>query len=90
MIELTPTQRLEWLRDQSDIADSHGILDDLVAQYERFLETTNTSEDELIRRFMDKELSKQYMEAAGKFGDLVFDALSEIGKRSRFHRLVVV
>jgi hypothetical protein len=90
MVELTPTQRLQWLRNEPCTSDSHQILDALIAQYERFLETTNASEMELIDRFMDKENSKEYMEAAGKFGDLVFDALDAIGKRSRFHRLLVV
>lgn len=90
MTELTPTQRLEWLRDQPFIAESRTILDNLLEQYERFLETTNASEEELINRFMDKAVSREYMDAAGKFGDLVFDALEEIGKRSPFHRLVVV
>jgi hypothetical protein len=90
MTELTPTQRLEWLRGQPFVSESHQVLDDLLAQYEHFLETTNVSENALIERFMNKELSKEYMEAAGKFGDLVFDALDGIGRRSRFHRLVVV
>ena len=90
MIELTPTERLEWLRGQSYISDSHEILDALLTQYELFLTTTNASEEELILRFMDKEKSKEYLDAAGKFGDLVFDALDGIGKRSGFHRLVVV
>jgi hypothetical protein len=90
MIELTPTQRLEWLRDQPSISHSYSILDTLLAQYERFLETTNIAEDELIRSFMDKDVSREYMEASGEFGDLVFEALDAIGKRTRFHRFVVV
>jgi hypothetical protein len=90
MIELTPTQRLEWLRDQPSISHSYGTLDTLLVQYERFLETTNIAEDELIRSFMDKDVSREYMDASGKFGDLVFDALDGIGKRTRFHRFVVV
>jgi hypothetical protein len=90
MIELTPTQRLEWLRDRPHLSHSQAILNALLDQYERFLETTNIAEDELIKRFMDKDVSKEYMDASGKFGDLVFDALDGIGQRGRFHRLVVV
>jgi hypothetical protein len=90
MTEFTPTQRLEWLRSQPFVSESHQVLDDLLAHYQHFLETTNVSEGELIERFMNKEVSKGYMDAAGKFGDLVFDALDGIGKRSRFHRFVVV
>jgi len=90
MTELTPTQRLEWLLSQSFISESHQILANLLVHYERFLETTNVSEDDLIDRFMNKEASKEYMGAAGRFGDLVFDSLDGIGKRSRFHRFLVV
>jgi hypothetical protein len=90
MTKLTPTQRLEWLRTQPFVSDSHQVLDDLLVHYEQFLKATNISEDKLIERFMNKEASKEYMAAAGKFGDLVFDALDGIGKRSRFHRFVVV
>jgi len=62
----------------------------LLTQYQEFLETTNAAEDKLIERFMHKEKSKEYMDAAGKFGDLMFDAMDGIGKRSRFHRFVVI
>ena len=90
MIELTPTGRLEWLREQPYLSDTHRVLDVLLAQYEKFLETTNASEEELIECFMNKIKATEYLEAAGRFGDLVFDALSGIGQRSRFHKLVVV
>lgn len=90
MTELTPTERLEWLREQHCVSDSDQIIDNLLEQYERFLEATNAAEDELIERFKNKQESEKYMKAAGKFGDLVFDALDVIGKRSRFHRLAVV
>jgi hypothetical protein len=48
------------------------------------------SREGAITRFMDKEQSKKYMESAYQFGDLVFKALTEIGKGTRFHRLLVV
>ena len=57
---------------------------------ELFLKSTNVPEAELITQFMDKEKSKAYLEAAGQFGDLIRDALEAIGKRGRFHRLIVV
>jgi hypothetical protein len=90
MIELTPTQRLEWLRDQPYLAGAQDVLNELLAKYEKFLETTNASESDLIGRFMDPDLSRRFMEAASQFGDSVFDALDGIGKRSRFHRLLVI
>jgi hypothetical protein len=90
MIALTPTQRLEWLRDQPFLADARNVLSDLLAKYEKFLVTTNASESDLIDRFLDPVLSQEFMEAASQFGDDVFDALDGIGKRSRFHRLLVI
>jgi hypothetical protein len=90
MIGLTPTQRLEWLMKQPYLADSHKTLSNLLDQYEKFLETTNIEEKELIHRFRDKITSQAYMSAAYTFGDLVFEALTSIGKGNRFHRLLIV
>jgi hypothetical protein len=90
MIGLSPTQRLEALRDDPALADSHQIIDELLSQYERFLETTNAAEDELITRFLDKAFSGEAMRDAYTFGDSVFKVLNSIGKENRFHRLLVV
>jgi hypothetical protein len=90
MIALTPTGRLEWLRDQNYLSDAKDTIEKLIRQYEMFLETTDAPEPELINRFMDKEQTRTYFESASEFGDLVFDALTRIGKNSRFHRLLVV
>lgn len=90
MIERTPTERLGWLRNQAYLSDTHHVLDSLLDQYEQFLESTNATEEELIERFLDGSKSKEYLEAAGTFGDLIRDALDGIGKRGRFHRLIMV
>jgi predicted nucleotidyltransferase len=90
MINMTPTQRLEWIQKQPDLSCSHQVVEDLLRQYEIFLETTNASEAELIGRFMDKNTSREFTSAAYKFGDLVFDALYKIGHGNQFYRLLVV
>ena len=90
MIDLTPTQRLEWLQERNSLTDARDTIKKLLEKYERFLETTNAPESELITRFMDKEQSRSYMESAYQFGDLVYEALTKIGKDTRFHRLLVV
>jgi len=90
MINLTPTERLEWLLNRPELARAHGAITKLLEQYERFLETTNVSENELVARFKDKRASQSYMSASYRFGDLVFDALNSIGSGNRFHRLLVV
>ena len=90
MISLTPTERLEWLLRRPDLTHVHTAIRKLLDQYERFLKTTNASEDRLIRKFLDKRTSQSYMTDAYKFGDLVFEVLTGIGSGSRFHRLLVV
>jgi len=90
MIRLTPTERLEWLRDDQRFVEAKAIVGRILDHYERFLETTNMDEKGLVAHFMDKELSHEYMDAAYKFGDLVFEALNLIGGGNRFHRLLVV
>ncbi len=90
IIKLTPTERLEWLLGRPELVHAHEAVNKLIAQYESFLETTKASEAELLARFMDKDTSRSYMEAAYKFGDLVFEALTRIGNGNRFYRLLVV
>lgn len=90
MIRITPTERLEWLLKRPELARAHSAISNLLQHYERFLETTSVSENELVERFKDKSASQSYMSASYKFGDLVFDALNSIGSGNRFHRLLVV
>jgi hypothetical protein len=90
MIDLTPTERLEWLLSRADLAHAHAAIGKLLERYERFLETTNAAEPELVAKFKDKKTSQTYMSAAYEFGDLVFEALNSIGNGNRFHRLLVV
>jgi predicted nucleotidyltransferase len=90
MINLTPTQRLEWLLQQQHLAHAHEAIRRLLDQYERFLHATNADEGELIGRFMDKKTTESYMRAAYGFGDLVFEVLTSIGAGNGFHRLLVV
>jgi len=90
MIRLSPTERLDWLCSQEKLGESHENIRKLIGQYERFLRTTNNDEKELVRQFIDKELSHGYMRQAYEFGDTLFDVLTSIGGGSRFHRLLVV
>jgi hypothetical protein len=90
MTMLTPTERLEWLRDQPNLAEAKGTIVNLLNQYGRFLETTRFKEKELIQQFLNKDTSRKYMEAAHEFGDSMFEALTIIGDKSPFHRLLVV
>ncbi len=90
MIKHTPTERLEWLRDQPYLVDAKGAIEKLVAQYESFLETTRIDEAALVQSFQNKDMSHKYMVSAYEFGDTMFEALMKIGNGNRFHRLLVV
>ena len=90
MISLTPTRRLEWMISQPELADASPALQKLIEYYEQFLGNTDASEDKLIEVFLDKNKSKEYFEAASRLGNLVFEVLDTIGKKTLFHRLLVV
>ena len=90
MIGMTPTERLEWVLQQPDLAQAHPKVKDVLAQYERFLETTNAGEKELISRIMDDKTKRLYTSATYAFGDLVSEVLNSIGNGNRFHRLLIV
>jgi hypothetical protein len=90
MIRLTPTKRLDWLCGQPELHEAHEKVQTLIAQYERFLLTTNNAESELVQQFMDKDISRRYMLEAAEFGDTLFYVFNSIGGGSRFHRLLVV
>jgi hypothetical protein len=90
MTKLTPTERLEWLRDREDLKDAKQTVVNLLGQYNRFLETTNFKEDDLVHKFMNKDARLRYLELAHEFGDSMFEALTLVGNKSAFHRLLVV
>jgi predicted nucleotidyltransferase len=90
MVDLTPTERLEWLARQAEASDAGPQIKELLGLYEQFLAHTDASEGELVARFMDAGTSKTYSESQYRFGDLVFEVLQVIGEGNRFHRLLVV
>jgi hypothetical protein len=90
MISLTPTQRLEWMLQQAELEAAHPKIKELIERYEAFLGVTETPKDELIERFLDKDVRRKYVESAYQFGDIVFEVLNTVGKGNSFHRLVVV
>jgi len=90
MVTLTPTERIEWLAGQSEVGTARSKLEELLALYEDFLSRTDTSEGELVERFMDEAKRREYFESASRFGDLVFEVLQVFGGGNRFHRLLVV
>jgi predicted nucleotidyltransferase len=91
MISLTPTGRLEWLLAQPELRNAHADLRQLIKRYEEFLSKTDATEQELVSRFMDKQQRGEYGRSASQFGDLMYDVMEKIGKKSpHFYRLLVV
>jgi predicted nucleotidyltransferase len=90
MIQLTPTQRLEWLRKQKDLQEARPLIVEILSRYERFLTATNASEVDLTTQFLDKKKSREYFDEASTFGDHIFQALNIIGRDGRFYRHLVV
>ena len=90
MISLTPTERLEWMLSQRELASAHGKITELLVHYEKFLENTDAPKQELIGRFFDNQEREKYRDSAEHFGDLIRDVFDLIGNRSSFHRLLVV
>lgn len=90
MISLTPTARLEWLLKQPHCARAHELIKTLITQYEAFLQKTDASEKDLVEIFKDKEKRQERFGSKHEFGNTVFGALSAIGERNPFYRLLVV
>ena len=90
MINLTPTQRLEWLKNQPHLKEAHATMGRLIACYEEFLSRTDEPEEQLVNRFMDKDQYGTFFKTASELGDTILEALDAIGKGNRFRRLVIV
>lgn len=90
MVRLTPTERLESVRDNSDFAEARPTVSQLLTLYDIFLATSNMSEADLVKHFNNRDASQSFFREAAQFGDSMFQALTQIGKGNGLHRLLVV
>jgi predicted nucleotidyltransferase len=90
MIDLTPTERLEWLLKQQHLKKAHAIIERLIGRYDEFLRSTDEPEDQLVERFMHKEESATFVKVGFELGDAVLEALDAIGEGNRFRRFLIV
>jgi predicted nucleotidyltransferase len=90
MVALTPTERFEWLLDRREFNKAQASVKEVLARYERFLETTNSPEGRLVDKFMYKKTSEPLLLDASAFGDSVYRVLTRIGDGNQFYRLLVV
>jgi hypothetical protein len=89
MTMLNPTKRIEMLISNSD-GELASDLEILLRRYDRFLAGTNHSEGDLVKIFLDPDLSKEYMSIGYEFGDAMFKCLNAIGAGNLFHRILTV
>jgi hypothetical protein len=90
MISLSPSARLEWLLTQPHCAKAHQAIQNLIGQYETFLQKTDAPEKQLVELFKDKQKRKEHFGSNYEFGNSVYEVLSVIGEHSLFYRLLVV
>lgn len=83
MVNLAPTRRLEELQQEKLLpTGTDEVVANLVAQYERFLQETDASEQDLITLFLDKQRSAELLNAANEFGDIVFRLMDTLRTNS--------
>jgi predicted nucleotidyltransferase len=90
MVYLTPTQRIERIATESGNPDVEAAVLELIAYYERFLNVTSASEQELVGVFSDQKKAHELRDEQSHFGDLVFKALFLVGKENKLYRRLVV
>lgn len=88
MALLTPTERLEWLAEQTP--ELHGDVGAILDSYDSFPSGTDAPEDEMVERFMNKETSQEYFRLANDLGDGMFHLLRAVGDGTDLYRLLVV
>ena len=88
MATLTPLDRLLAVREANP--DRRADVDTLLAAYAAFLETTDAAKKDLLVRFADDAYHERKREEAHRFGNLIFDLLSELASASPLFRYLVV
>lgn len=89
MASLTPLARLAWLRTEDISQAVNARLDCLIEKYNFFLETKR-DEAKLLNEFSNSEIAHKHMHQASQFGEEMFGAITDIGKRSALHQIIVV
>ncbi|MCA9708904.1 MAG: nucleotidyltransferase domain-containing protein [Myxococcales bacterium] len=89
MAGLTPTERIERLPVGAQVEVAPQV-EQLLGQYERFLEQTAKPEDELIASFLDGGKGASLRADATEFGNSMFELLRVLGDGSALYRMLVV
>ena len=89
MVAKTPTERLEWIGEQSGFAHKDMILR-ILERYEEFLARMDKSEDDLIVLFSDKALVRELNSHAHDIGEAITDLLAKMGPGNDLYRYLIV
>ena len=90
MVGLTPTARVEFVASEMRGSDLATKLGDFLGKYERFLDVTNTSKEQLIKDFSDKSEAQKLRDEQSEFGDLAYTILYSIGHDNSLYRRLVI
>jgi predicted nucleotidyltransferase len=90
MVSLTPTARVEFVSVKLNGAEPATSIVDFLAKYERFLEVTNVSEDDLVNVFSDDLEAHKLRDEQSDFGDLAYTILYTIGHENSLYRRLVI
>ena len=88
MVELTPRQRLQKISEF--IPSSKSKIDELICEYEWFLEMTGLSTEKLHAHFENKEKRTIMFSRANKFGDMMYDLLNLVDGEYEIFRYLVI
>lgn len=89
MVKLSPTERLEWINKRPGFA--HGVtVSKILDCYERFLESTNKDEAELIKLFMDPRSARSFTADSHEVGDAIVQLLQQMGSENGLYRYLIV
>jgi hypothetical protein len=90
MVSLTPTARVEFVANELSEPDPAACIHNFLGMYERFLDVTSVSEEELIRLFSDDAEQHRLRDEQSVFGDLAYTILYSIGHDNPLYRRLVI
>jgi len=90
MVSLTPTSRVEFVANELGDSEPVSCIYDFLGKYERFLEVTSASEEDLIKLFSEDAEAHKLRDEQSDFGELAYTILYSIGHENRLYRRLVI
>jgi len=90
MVSLSPTARVEFVARDLNGSEPAACIYDFLGKYERFLDVTNASEEDLTGLFSDEVEAHKLRDEQSDFGDLAYRILYSIGHENHLYRRLVI